>query len=252
MQLAATDCFIASLSSRDQPMRFYGLVVFGVLVMFQSTKAQDENAAVPVEKAFYHLPVYHNDYVIMIDAYIPPGRKSNWHTHSLDEFSVAIQSANQTAERPGVPLVSISPSKVGTVSFKDYSTAPITHRGGVLADSPTSLHNILMVLLKPGPAGFAAGMRDGAAGYSLVIENKRLRAWRLVLEPGEASGEISQTSPGVRIVVSGGEIIEAVSGSGDRKEALRSGEFFWQDAGVTRIIRNDGKTRIELVEVELK
>jgi hypothetical protein len=233
-------------------MRFYGLAFFGVLVMFQSAKAQDENAAVPVEKAFYHLPVYHNDYVIMIDAYIPPGGKSNWHTHSLDEFSVVIQGASQTAERPGMPPVLISSSKVGAVSFKHYSTAPVTHRGGVLADSPASLHNILMVLLKPGPAGFAAGMREGAAGYSLVIENERLRAWRLVLEPGEASGEISQKSPGVRIVVSGGEVIEAISGSGDRKEALRSGEFFWQDAAVTRTIRNDGKTRIELVEVELK
>jgi mannose-6-phosphate isomerase-like protein (cupin superfamily) len=34
--------------------------------------------------------------------------------------------------------------------------------------------------------------------------------------------------------------------------ALRSGEFFWQDAGVTRTVRNSGSTRLELVEVELK
>src|SRR5882757_824605 len=181
MRLAATGCFIALRSDRDRGdkgrMRLYGLIIFGVLAMFQSAKAQGENAAVPVEKAFYHMPVYHNDYVMMIDAYIPPDRKSNWHTHSLDELSVAIQAAAQTAERPGIPPVLISPGKVGVVSFKDYSTAPVTHRGGVLADSTTPLHNILMVLLKPGPAGFAAGMREGAAGYSLVIENERVRAW---------------------------------------------------------------------------
>jgi len=153
-------------------MRLYGLIIFGVLAMFQPAKAQDENAAVPVEKAFYHLPVYHNDYVMMIDAYIPPGGKSNRHTHSLDELSVAIQAAAQTAERPGIPPVLISPGKVGVVSFKDYSTAPVTHRGGVLADSTTPLHNILMVLLKPRPAGFAAGMREGAAGYLFACNRK--------------------------------------------------------------------------------
>jgi hypothetical protein len=34
--------------------------------------------------------------------------------------------------------------------------------------------------------------------------------------------------------------------------ALRSGEFFWQEAGLTRALRNSGSTRIELVEAELK
>jgi hypothetical protein len=33
---------------------------------------------------------------------------------------------------------------------------------------------------------------------------------------------------------------------------LRLGDFFWQDAGATRAIRNAGETPIELVEFELK
>jgi hypothetical protein len=33
---------------------------------------------------------------------------------------------------------------------------------------------------------------------------------------------------------------------------LKPGEFAWQDAGVTRGIRNRGSSRIELVEFELK
>ena len=32
----------------------------------------------------------------------------------------------------------------------------------------------------------------------------------------------------------------------------RTGEFFWQDAGITRTVRNTGKTRLDLVEFELK
>jgi hypothetical protein len=34
--------------------------------------------------------------------------------------------------------------------------------------------------------------------------------------------------------------------------APRSGDFYWQDAGTTRTVRNVGTTRIELVEIELK
>jgi hypothetical protein len=33
---------------------------------------------------------------------------------------------------------------------------------------------------------------------------------------------------------------------------MRPGEFYWQDAGVTRAVRNTGTTRLELVEFELK
>jgi hypothetical protein len=34
--------------------------------------------------------------------------------------------------------------------------------------------------------------------------------------------------------------------------APRHAEFYWQEAGTTRTVRNVGATRIELVELELK
>jgi hypothetical protein len=34
--------------------------------------------------------------------------------------------------------------------------------------------------------------------------------------------------------------------------APRAAEFYWQDAGTTRAVRNVGTTRIEIVELELK
>jgi hypothetical protein len=41
-------------------------------------------------------------------------------------------------------------------------------------------------------------------------------------------------------------------GQPDRGMTMRQGEFYWQDAGITRAIRNIGTTRLELVEFELK
>jgi hypothetical protein len=41
-------------------------------------------------------------------------------------------------------------------------------------------------------------------------------------------------------------------GARDRARAVKLGEFYWQDGGDTRAIKNVGSTRVELVEFELK
>jgi mannose-6-phosphate isomerase-like protein (cupin superfamily) len=84
------------------------------------------------------------------------------------------------------------------------------------------------------------------------MDNERVRGWRLVLDPGQTSGSYTQSAPGVRIVLDGSEIAEVVPGQGDRGMNLRMGEFYWQDPGVTRAVRNTGTTRLELFEFELK
>jgi hypothetical protein len=59
-------------------------------------------------------------------------------------------------------------------------------------------------------------------------------------------------SPGLRVIIDGGEIAESVPGAPDRGMALRLGDFYWQEPGGTRTVRNIGTTRVELVEFELK
>ena len=54
------------------------------------------------------------------------------------------------------------------------------------------------------------------------------------------------------MVVDGGEISQSVPGEGERGMALRLGDFYWQDPGSTRTVRNIGTSRIEVVEIEFK
>ena len=89
-------------------------------------------------------------------------------------------------------------------------------------------------------------------GYTQLIDNERVRAWRLVLEPGQTAAAITQKAPGLRVIIDGGEIAESVPGAPDRGMALRLGDFYWQEPGATRTVRNIGTTRVELVEFELK
>jgi len=109
-----------------------------------------------------------------------------------------------------------------------------------------------MALLKSEPYGFSPGTRASVPAYAQVVDNERVRAWKISLEPGETVPAITQRAPGMRIVVDGGEITEYVPGDPDRGEMLRTGQYFWQDAGVTRAIRNTGTTKVQFVEIELK
>ena len=93
----------------------------------------------------------------------------------------------------------------------------------------------------------------GTAWYDTqIMDNGRLRAWRVALKPGEATGPITQTAPGLRIYVHGGVLAEMVPGSADRGMAPYEGDFIWQDAGQTRAVKNTGTTLVEFVEFELK
>ena len=103
-----------------------------------------------------------------------------------------------------------------------------------------------------GPAGTTVSNRSGIAGYTQIMDNARLRAWRVVLKPGEATGQITQTAAGLRVYVHGGVLAEMVPGSADRGMAPYAGDFIWQDAGQTRAVKNTGTTLIEFVEFELK
>jgi len=203
---------------------------------------------VPVEEAPYHVPAFHNELVTVLNVFIPPQRASGYHRHSLDSVGVLISDTARTGQVLGAEPTVTAPRERGSANFTNYAREPLVHSVAITGDGP--FHNIVVELLYPEPGRFTAGTRG--AGYTQILDNERVRVWRLVLDPGQSAPAITQSAPGVRVVIDGGEIIESVPGKPERAKAPRSGEFFWQDAGQTRAVRNAGTTRVELVELELK
>ena len=204
----------------------------------------------PVEQTPYHVPAFSNEYVTVLNVFVPPGRTSGYHRHSLDSLGVLIGETDRTGQVPGAAETPTPRRTPGSVNFSFYSREPAVHTITIKGDAP--FHNIVVELVKPSPYGFEPGLRDGVAGYTQVLDNERVRAWRLVLAPGAEAPAITQAAPGIRVVVAGGEIVERIAARPDRGIAPHAGEFFWQDAGATRAVKNVGTTRVELVEVELK
>ncbi|HKA78736.1 MAG TPA: hypothetical protein VKD43_01835 [Xanthobacteraceae bacterium] len=224
--------------------------VIGTLALAQPAVAQVEAPAVPVDKAPFHVPVFRNEYVALVNVQIPPGRVAGYHTHSLDQISVLVGDADTVGQVLGEEPAPARRNPRGNVGFTEYSKKSMTHK--VSNVGPTPFHNVVITLVYPQPGRFTPGSRADVAGYTQIFDNARVRAWRLVLEPGQSAGAITQSAPGIRVVVDGGEIAESVPGEADRGMAPKTGEFFWQEPGVTRTVRNTGTTRVQLVEFELK
>ena len=94
-------------------------------------------------------------------------------------------------------------------------------------------------------------MSSRPAKYEVALDNDRVRAWRLKLNPGESAPTIKQTAPGARFVVAGGTIAEKRNGTPDQPLVLKNHDFVSMPAE-ERGIENLGNSPIELVEIELK
>jgi hypothetical protein len=220
-------------------------------LLSQAVMAQEEVHAVPIEKAPFHLPVFKNEYVTVLKIDVPPHRNTGFHTHTTDSVSVNIEAADMANQLPGEKQTPPQHSKRGQPNFTAYTNQPPrTHKASNMGETP--FHNVSFLFNYPKPGRFSPSSREGVSGYTQIMDNERVRGWRLVLDPGQTAGSFTQTAPGVRIVLDGSEIAELVPGQADRGMNLRVGEFYWQDPGVTRAVRNNGTTRLELFEFELK
>ena len=230
------------------------LVLAGALAA-SPVAAQLEDKPVPMDKAPFHIPVFANEYMIVLNVNIPPGRNTGYHIHYADSVSVNLSPATQTNQNYGSSVVNPpggggGDGEPGRATFTNVrKDGQRTHKATNVG--PTPFHNISFILKDHAPTAGVSD-RSGVKGYTQVMDNARLRAWRVNLKPGEATGEITQKGPGLRVYVHGGVLAEAIPGSADRGMAPYEGDFIWQAAGQTRAVKNTGTTMIEFVEFELK
>jgi quercetin dioxygenase-like cupin family protein len=212
---------------------------------------------VQLEQSAYHVPVFKNQYVTVLNIDIPPGGASDFHQHNRDQVSIYLADYPKEAKGRewGGPVKTIRPNGngpyAGDVSFNGYYKDPIVNLGINDTKGPQHMYMVATLLNSPKVYGFSPETRE-TQGYKQVLDNDRVRAWRLDLQPGETAPTITQQAPGLRVVVHGGNIVEMSPGKRDRGEWLKAGDFFWQEPGTSRAIKNIGATPVEFIEVEYK
>jgi hypothetical protein len=202
---------------------------------------------VPIERAPFHIPVFHNDDVAMVDVLLPAGRETRWHRHSRDFLFVVVRDGDLVLQNWGDSTQTRVHWPRGFTGFGAFSKTSLVHRGENVGTEAMRL--VGFEFLEPAPKGRTISTRPPA--YEQIIDNERLRGWRLTLKPGETAPAFAQGAPAVRIIVEGGDLVETQDG-GDQEQALQAGAFQWRETGPAPSLHNKGEKPISLVEFELK
>jgi quercetin dioxygenase-like cupin family protein len=207
---------------------------------------QTAQTAVPVGNEPRHHVVFQNDYVRVIDAVVPAGDVTLFHTHSIDNVPVAISGGRMKTEVLG-GKVTESDVKTGGVWF---APASYTHRISNIGQ--TTLRFIDAEILKSPRSNTATPSLRKYPGHRLELENEQVRIYRLNLGPGEETGRHTHALPGLRVEVTGGKV--AIRSRGDSKSIInmKAGAFEWSGENQTHSLANAGESAYEAIEIEWK
>jgi len=232
-------------------MKTASLFVLLLLTAFipVSSLSQSNSSQSPVEISGEprHHPKFENEFVRVWDVTVPAGDATLWHAHRNDNVVITFGDVSLRIETLGAAPAE-SQWKFGDVKF---GKAIYIHRAMNVGTTP--FHNLTIELLKS--PGF---LKDGAAlpkqtGREPVLENDRVRVFRLSLAPGESTNMHTHPLPGLAVSLSSAEIEIAPEGKGNADRLkVTAAEVRWRAGAVTHAIKNVGSTRFEAVDIELK
>ena len=217
------------------------------LVGVFATYCWAQETVVPVTNAGFHQFTFQDENMSLENVTLPAGYSTGYHSHEQDLVFVITGGAKIKNQVLGKDPVELE-FKLGEVRFAPYTKTPGTHQ--ITNIEPQNPMRLLAVgIVYPTPGRYTVSTRP--AKYEVALDNDRVRAWRLKLNPGESAPAMRQTAPGARIVVTGGMIAEKRMGKPDQPILLQNHDFM-SVVAEERAIENIGNSPVELVEIELK
>lgn len=226
-------------------LQFSWVILLVLLLLPFVSRPQSNSPQNPVEISGEprHHPKFENEFVRLWDVTVPVGDATLWHAHRNDNVVVSFGDVKLRIETLGREPVE-SPWKFDEVRF---SKATYIHRA--MNVGTTTFHNFTIELLKP-PAG-ATLTRE--PGREPVLENERVRVFRVTLEPGQSGPMHTHTVPILAIALTPGDLEVTTKGRDKPERVSRpEGNVLWRSEAVTHSVKNVGKTRYEGVDIEFK
>ena len=112
-------------------------------------------------------------------------------------------------------------------------------------------NRILLGLAAAGAAAVLAWGQKHEEQRRTLLENDRVRVREVFIEPGIDYSPHTHQYAHVGVIVKGRKLEFTERGKSETVD-VKDGDAGWRDSGVTHSIRNIGKTRVHVVEVELK
>lgn len=211
-----------------------------------ATTPQSNSSQNPVEISGEprHHPKFENEYVKIWDVTVRAGDATLWHAHRNDNVVVGLgPDAKLRIETVGRDPVETL-WKFGEVRF---TKATYVHRA--MNAGSSDFRNFTIELLK-GPTGAVLAK---VPGREPVLENERVRVFRVTLDPGQTLPMHTHEVPGLALTLSGADLEVTTQGKATPDRVTRpTADVGWRAGAVTHSIKNVGKTRFEGVDIEFK
>lgn len=203
---------------------------------------------VPIEKEPRHRLKHENRHVRVFDVLIAQGDETLYHTHTNDGVGIKITDARIRDEAQGGKPEDVE-VKRGAVNFAHFPT-PLTHKVSNVGGTP--FRNIFIEILPPIAAPSNSPSPAQVPGHALVLENERVRVYRLILAPGQETEVHTHALRSLGVAVSEGVISFRAPGKKSKTVKFQPGEFQWHEGGTKHSLKNVGTVPFEAVDIELK
>ena len=222
------------------------LFIIAVALLPLAGASQSNSAQSPVEikGEAHHHPKFENEFVRIWDVTVPAGEATLWHIHRNDNVVITLAGANLRLENVSGPPVEAE-WKFGETRF---AKATYTHRAFNIGTTP--FHNLTIELLKPANPNPPVLQKEG--DREPVLENDRVRVFRLSLRPGESTPVHTHPLPGLAIAITTGELEMTAADGKPQRLTMAASDVRWRPGPITHSLKNVGKTTFEAVDIELK
>lgn len=212
--------------------------LLGVLAMAQQPPvASDKEPA--------HKTIFKNDSLLVLHVVLPPGKSTEFHTHSRDAVAVRLSESQIKVEEPGGrPAMGPNAMHPGDVSANEYAKHPYTHKVINAGHTVFDVLDIEALKRQEGPQTKPIG--------PVAAENASMRAYRYELAPGASSPQHTHERPYMIVSATPMALKMAPPDGQSSAHPVKAGDLHWVDQKVTHTLTNQGTEKGVIIEVELK
>ncbi|TPW29709.1 hypothetical protein FJU08_12905 [Martelella alba] len=190
-----------------------------------------------------HFHRFQNDYVRVYDVRFGPGETSLYHRHNIDTMYVTVNDAEvyDHTFQSDETTAKTHHLTAGLSMCRPHGSDPLIHK--VRNDGDGLMHMIGAEVLK---LPDLVSEKPLSAPCHTQLDNlsgaERLRFYRIALQPGETTGEITYGFSGLTVSISDASVAVAEPGGSSRVLSFSPGSHVWHDGPVTQMLTNVGET----------
>ena len=229
-------------------MKSVGAALLCIATVSAGVQAIGQETYVPLSEEPKHVPKLANETVRAVYVTLAPGESTLFHEHTADVAAVTLEGTTlENQEWESAPTV--VEQATGHLSYSSYAGTSRIHR--ITNVGENTFHIIGVEIFSP-PTSDAKPIPERDPPHELVLDNDRVRIWRLALEPGQSSSLNSVALPTVRITQVGGALAESIDGGASEAKEMQLGDLQWLSVGTSVSIRNVGDEHAVIYDMEIK